>query len=100
MVFMELKKFCVLLKDMRESKHMRKKHLAESLSVHQSYITKLEKGESLPATRERLLQIAHALNLSEDEKKELFHAAFRERLSESDRALLDDLVRWGKSLGE
>jgi len=68
------KTFGEVLKRLREEKDVTLRELARKLNVSAPFLSDVEKNRRAPLTTERLKQVVEALNLSENEERELMDA--------------------------
>ncbi len=68
-------RFGTLLGKLRQNADFSQKRLAATLNWDQSYLSKIESGKKKPPSREVLLSIAGAMNLSEEDTDQLLLAA-------------------------
>jgi tetratricopeptide (TPR) repeat protein/transcriptional regulator with XRE-family HTH domain len=71
----ELAAFGELLKAFRKRKGLSQQLLAEKLAVHRNTIGTWERGDYLPDSRGIVMELAHQLDLSEDETRRLLEAS-------------------------
>lgn len=81
-------KFSTELKKYREARDYTKKKLADLIGVKSQYLIAIEKGNAMPPTPERCEQIANALRLSEQEKRQFIELAIIERAKDETVQLL------------
>lgn len=63
----------------RVEKDLKLRALAIQIGVSESYMSDLKRGNRLPPKGERLEALADAMNLTEEERTEMFDIAARER---------------------
>jgi tetratricopeptide (TPR) repeat protein/transcriptional regulator with XRE-family HTH domain len=68
--------FSDLLRQFRVRERLSQHELAKHMGVHRNTIVAWEQGSSLPKTRPRVLELAQALHLNEQDTEYLFHASF------------------------
>ena len=66
--------FCVLLKGLRQGRHVSQSKLAERAEFDHSYVSRFESGARMP-TREAVERLAQALGLGQSEEDGLLAAA-------------------------
>jgi tetratricopeptide (TPR) repeat protein/transcriptional regulator with XRE-family HTH domain len=68
--------FSELLRQFRVHEHLSQHELAKRMGVHRNTIVAWEQGSHLPKTRPRVLELAQALHLNEQDTEYLFQASF------------------------
>ena len=68
--------FSELLKQFRVRERLNQHELAKRVEVHRNTIVAWEQGSYLPKTRPRVLELAQALHLNEQDTEKLFQASF------------------------
>ena len=71
--------FGIVLGRLRATRGMRAKQLAESIGLHPSYITHVERGYRVPPRKDVLERLAKALNLSAEDTLSLMRMASNAR---------------------
>ena len=68
--------FSELLKQFRVRERLNQQELAKLIGVHRNTVVAWEQGSYLPKTRPRVLELAQALHLNEQDTEYLFQASF------------------------
>ena len=71
--------FGSFLKGKREARNVTLRELARKLEVSAPFLSDVEKGRSAPLTKERLERVAEILDLSLDERNEMYDIVGRQR---------------------
>ena len=71
--------FGPFLKEKREERNVTLRELARKLEVSAPFLSDVEKGRSAPLTKERLERVAEVLDLSPDERNEMYDIVGKQR---------------------
>ena len=71
--------FGTFLKEKREDRNVTLRELARKLEVSAPFLSDVEKGRSAPLTKERLERVAEVLDLSQDERNEMYDIVGKQR---------------------